>query len=99
MDRFITEILDCVKELSIDPYGNYVVQVKYGVVCYLMKWLAAKQTFTCVFYRHVAVHCGAWRISSSTNYYVKICWKHSTDEPPEALFQCHREVPKVQRLP
>ncbi|KAE8795088.1 Pumilio-like protein 1 [Hordeum vulgare] len=26
MGRFITEILDCVKELSMDPYGNYVVQ-------------------------------------------------------------------------
>ena len=32
MDKFITEILDCVKELSVDPYGNYVVQVKCVVV-------------------------------------------------------------------
>uniref|UniRef100_M8C7Q1 Pumilio-like protein n=1 Tax=Aegilops tauschii TaxID=37682 RepID=M8C7Q1_AEGTA len=32
MDRFITEILDCVKELFVDPYGNYVVQyiVEHG---------------------------------------------------------------------
>ncbi|KAF7003322.1 hypothetical protein CFC21_018651 [Triticum aestivum] len=32
MDKFITEILDCVKELSVDPYGNYVVQyiVEHG---------------------------------------------------------------------
>uniref|UniRef100_M8D1J2 Pumilio-like protein n=1 Tax=Aegilops tauschii TaxID=37682 RepID=M8D1J2_AEGTA len=32
MDRFITEILDCVRELSVDPYGNYVVQyiVEHG---------------------------------------------------------------------
>ena len=33
MDRVITEILDCVRELSVDPYGNYVVQVKCVVVC------------------------------------------------------------------
>ncbi|XBH55475.1 hypothetical protein VPH35_077548 [Triticum aestivum] len=32
MHVFVTEILDCVNELSIDPYGNYVVQsiVEHG---------------------------------------------------------------------
>ncbi|XBI41061.1 hypothetical protein VPH35_125562 [Triticum aestivum] len=32
MDRFIMEILDCARELSIDPYGNYVVHyiVEHG---------------------------------------------------------------------
>uniref|UniRef100_A0A8R7K0Q7 PUM-HD domain-containing protein n=1 Tax=Triticum urartu TaxID=4572 RepID=A0A8R7K0Q7_TRIUA len=63
------------KMLSTHPYGCHVVQkmLEFCKVYHGDSRLCKGAVGRPIWKLHCAVHCGAWRTSSSTNYYVEIC--------------------------